>query len=171
MKMIIALLALLTPVAMIRAESLPIYSSDFERGTTGWSGRPGFGKSNPKIDTGVEGAKEEGKFYAWVETDGKLGSGFSLKPNIPCEPDKEYLLSFWIKSERSIPLTYQLTTTGGRGEASGAWHGIAKSDNEWVRVEYAFVPLKSTIGLDIGVSNKEYTPTKIYIYDVKITPN
>lgn len=169
MKTILLLLAI--AIAPVCAETLPLYSSDFEKGIAGWEGRAGYGKSKPQIKTSVENPKEPGKFYAWVLTDGQLGCGFNLKANLPCETDKEYLVTFWFKSRTGLSASYHISAAEGNGEPSGAWHPIPKLENEWVRVEYAFVATKSPIGLEIGVNGKDYEPSEIYLYDVRITPN
>lgn len=156
----------------LHGEDKAVYASDFSNGLDGWTGREGFGNSKPKLSIETDDAKEEGKPYCTVITDGKLGCGMVLKPIVSVEEGKEYLLSFWFKNDKASPVTYHLINANkGNGESTGSWRGIRKSEGEWVRVEYSFIPSSDKIGLEIGVSVKDYEPARLCIYDVKISTN
>jgi hypothetical protein len=147
------------------------FSLDFSSLTAVWRGRSALGGVPPLTKMTERGAPESGKSYLTIQTDGKLGCGFTLDPIVHVAPDKTYVISFWVKTSAPIPLSFRISGAKGReyGEENGTWHTATSSIDSWVNDKYQFTPACAYIGLEIG-AGATHVPCQFSIADVTVAP-
>jgi hypothetical protein len=148
-----------------------VYQSNFGRSRAEWSGRAGFGNSAPSIDEN-DNEKHKGKEVCGITTDGGLGSGLTLKPEIEVDPEKQYRITFELKTDTEKPVTYRIIrlpdgSEDEFGEDTRQWFATNTTPGDWVEVEAHFTPLTTQIGMEIGVG-AEHDPAALKICNVKI---
>lgn len=169
MKITIYAIAMLTGFTLVTTRAAEaIYQSDFDHEMAQWQGRPGFEQwQKPELALSSNDAKEKGKNVLQVETDGRLGTGITLKPVVQVKEGNDYVLSFYLRTAAALPVTFRLIDIERKGIPNESKRNHApESNGDWVHVEFEFTATTTPIGVEIAAGVSKYDPTTLAIYDL-----
>jgi hypothetical protein len=172
MKTVLCAIAILAGVGLTQAGAADeVYRSNFDQELDQWQGRPGLGEwRKPELALTSNDARKSGENVLQVETDGRIGTGIELKPIVPLEKGKTYVLTYYVRTAAALPVTFRLIDIDLKGIPTNEakWNRAPESNGDWVEVVYEFTATSTPIGVEIAAGSDKYEPTTLAIADLTV---